>query len=732
MAEAPNGVVETTEPQTSTDTPPITNDETGGGDGVGKDAGTENAGVGTNNETPIAPPVAMPNNNTPKSSGAFAPVLLKKRYQIYPGQPLPEFDGPSAKAYAAEDQRDQSRALYAMVCSPGLPPRAKAMSNLKNLTIYGLISLVEFGPVEWEPLGQKAMLVIFERPLGGKLIDAFPAGAVKISEYELGKKVIDPIAQALEKLKDLNIPHRAIRIENLYFLDEEHEELVLGECVTTPPAYDQPAVYEPVERGLTTNAGRGEGTILDDLYAVGIMSTLLLLGRNPVEKLSDEVINAKKMEVGSYQTLCGNERIPLALIEPLRGLLSDAAEERWDTVALETWINGQKKTPMQKRPTQKPKGPYPFAGHNHITPRTIAQAFAANIHDAAKEIKGGKISLWLKQSMLKPQIAEEIDTIIASTTASQGTPDGSDEIMVAKVVMRMDPQGPIRYKNFSFLPDGFAVAIAAECTLKNSFQVPSEILARDLVGYWFSCQTSYVDFLSYEKTFSTLRSFFKINEMGFGIERCMYELNPSLPCQSEILRKQYVVHAEDVMEALDKVANTADRKSRPMDKHLAAHIATHFKYDIAPHLKTLSDPKEETSLIGLLSLFALMQWRLKTPATYGLSRWLGGLLSPAISSYHSRSTRRSIEHEIPALVRQGSLPELFDLIDNAQRREQDGTDFDDAQAEFALAETEILKIAGEDVDQNDLALKSGERATAVASIVMSMTAVSILLIINSI
>ncbi|MCK5546553.1 MAG: serine/threonine protein kinase [Rhodospirillaceae bacterium] len=726
MAEASNGVVETTAPQTKTDAPPIKSDGTGGDSDAGKDA------PATSTPATPAPAIPAPNSKAPKSSGAFAPVILKKRYQIYPGQPLPEFDGPSAKAFAAEDQRDPSRALYAMVCSPGLPPRTKVMGDLRNLTIYGLISLVEFGPVEWEPLGQKAMLVVFERPLGGRLIDAFSKGPVRINEYELGKKIIEPITQALERLKDLNIPHRAIRIENIYFLDEGHEELILGECVTTPSGYDQPTIYEPVERALAMNSGRGEGTILDDLYALGIMSTLLLLGRNPVEKLSDEIINAKKMEVGTYQAICGDERIPLALIEPLRGLLSDSAEERWDTVALETWVNGQKKTPMQKRPTQKPKKPYLFAGNKHVTPRTIAQAFSTNINEAAKAIKSEKISLWLKSSMMKPQMAEEINTIIASATASQGTPDGSDEIMVAKVVMRMDPEGPIRYKNFSFLPDGFAVAIAAEWTLKNSFQIPSEILARDLVGYWFSCQTSYIDFLSYEKTFSTLRSFFKINEMGYGVERCMYELNPSLPCQSELLRKQYVTHTEDVMDALDEVANTVDKKSRPMDKHLAAYIATHFKYDIAPHLKTLSDPKEETSLIGMLSLFALMQWRLKTPAVYGLSRWLGGLLSPAISSYHSRSTRRSIEHEIPTLVRQGSLPELFDLIDNAQRREQDNTDFDDAEAEFALAETEILKIVGEEVDQNDLALKSGERATAVMSIVISMTAVSVLLIINSI
>lgn len=720
MAEAKNSVVETASPHDGANTSPIVS---GGVDGTNNTA---------NIEMPTRPESA-PNIPAAKESGGnFAPVLLKKRYQIYPGKSLSEFDGPSAKAFEASDQRDPSRPLYALVCTPALPPRVSAMAELKNLTIHGLISLVEFGTIEWEPLGQDVMIAVFERPLGGRLIDAFPAGNVRVSEYELSRRVIEPISQALMRLRDLNIPHRAIRIENLYFLDAAHQDLVLGECVTTPCGYDQPTIYEPVERALAMNSGRGHGTILDDLYSLGVMSTMLLLGRNPVEKLNDEVLNAKKMEMGTYQTLCGEERIPMALIEPLRGLLSDKAEERWDTGALEQWINGQKKTPMQRRPLQKPKEPYAFAGKKFISPRTIAQAFSSNIHEAAKEIKSEKISLWLKQSMMLPLVAEEISKISAVASASQGSPDGSDEILVAKTVMRLDPEGPIRYKGFSFLPDGFAVALAAEYTLKNSFQIPAEILERDLVGYWFSCQSSYNDFMAYEKTFSTLRSFFKINEMGYGIERCMYELNTSLPCQSELIRKEYVTHAEDIMQALDEVANTADKKSLPMDKHIAAFIATHFKYDIAPHLKALSNPKQETSLIGLLSLYALMQWRLKTPAVYGLSRWLGGLLAPAIGSYHSRSTRRAIESEIPTLVRQGSLTELFDLIDNAQRRVQDTADFEDAQAEFALAETEILKIAGEDVDQKDLAMKAGERATAVTAVVISMAAVSILLIVHSI
>ncbi|MDH5189176.1 MAG: hypothetical protein OEW37_09510, partial [Rhodospirillaceae bacterium] len=358
-AQAQNGATETVKPQSSGD----------GTSGPSDDQSTTSA----ENTASVPAEKSAPAPKSSEDGGQFAPVILKKRYQINPGKPLPEFDGPSAKAFEASDQRDPSRPLYAMVSTPALPPRINIMSELKNLTIHGLISLVEYGPIEWEPLGQNVMITVFERPLGGRLIDAFPAGKVKVSEYELSRRVLEPITQALIRLRDLNISHRAIRIENLYFLDSKHEELVLGECVTTPCGYDQPNIYEPVERGLAMNSGRGHGTILDDLYALGVMATLLLLGRNPVEKLSDEVINAKKMELGTYQALCGEERIPMALIEPLRGLLSDKANERWDTGALEAWINGQKKTPMQRRPLQKPKEPYSFAGKKLSSPRTIAQ-----------------------------------------------------------------------------------------------------------------------------------------------------------------------------------------------------------------------------------------------------------------------------------------------------------------------------------------------------------------------
>lgn len=741
MANALDEAVETTAPQS--DAPPSTPEK-----GAVVAPAAPAASPATPAETPADTPAPAPTapaaassailstgipipmrNNAPADAANHPASTLKNRYLIFPAMPLVDLDTPTASAYAVEDRREPGRNLYALVCTPGLPTRTRTMADLRNKGAHGLIPLVEFGHVPWSPLGQSCQVVVFERPMGGRLLDAFTGSSVKINEYEIGRRIFEPIAQALKELSEFGIAHRAIRIDNLYFMDKERQDLVLGECVTSPPGYDQPPIYEPIARAMAMPSGRGYGYSDDDIYALGVMGVLLLLGYNPAAKLNDDALVIDKAENGSYQCLCGNERVPLSLIEPLRGMLSDDEKERWNLEAIEMWLNGQKKTPIQRRAAPKPKTAYKFANHEHVTPRTISQAFCKNISEAAKAVKGGKLELWLRQSLGTPDLADSIASTIAMTKVHEGTPDGSDEVLVSKICMRLDPGAPIRFKGFTFMPDGFSVALAVEYLRKTNFQLPGEILSRDLLGYWFACQSPVTaDLTSQDRSFQALRGFAKINEMGFGMERCLYELNRSLPCQSELLQQSYVDHIEEMLPTLDSVAESIDKRSRPMDKHIAAYIATHFKFDIQPHLKALSDAKEETSLIGMLSLYALMQWRLhKDDPLYGLSSWLGGLLQPAIGTYHSRTTRRTIEQEIPALVRQGSLPELFDLIDNAERRTIDNTAFEEAQIEFSHAEADIMTIIGEEVDQEAKALQTGEKVTAMAAVVISMIATTIII-----
>jgi hypothetical protein len=72
------------------------------------------------------------------------------------------------------------------------------------------------------------MVVIHELPLGGRVMDAFDRDGVEISEFDMPKKVPEPLAEALQKMSGLKITHRAVRADNFFYMDKERNTVVLG------------------------------------------------------------------------------------------------------------------------------------------------------------------------------------------------------------------------------------------------------------------------------------------------------------------------------------------------------------------------------------------------------------------------------------------------------------------------------------------------------------------------
>ena len=499
--------------------------------------------------------------------------------------------------------------------------------------------------------------------------------------------------------------------------------------MSAPPGFDQPAAFETIERALTSPAGRGEGAVGDDLFALGATLVCLLVGRNPVEDLSEDDLIAARTKWGSLTAYCGKTHIPLALVEPLRAMLNDDPGKRWDREKLDLWVDGSSVTPTRVKLVPSSKTGFPFAGKEHHTARTLARAMTRNVSEAATAIKEGGLGLWLRGALREVNRADKIDEIVHVAKARQGDWQGSDDVVVAKVAMLLDPQAPIRYKGFSFLPEGYGPALAVEFTRGGDIQIAAEVVARELPGFWLSAQQdARLDKRDIATTFVQLRGFLQINEPGYGIERCLYELNPSLPCQSPLVTGDHVVAIEELLPSLDHKATRGETKARPMDRHIAAFIATRFDEDTEPHLRALAAAEKGMSLIGMLSLLAFLQWRLRPGALYGLSSWVGGLLGPAINLYHSRTVRDEVERAIPRLVRQGSLPEIFDLIDDAEALTRDAERYGAARAAFITAEAEIERLADTDAARAAAAERTGQRVAAVMSVVISLAVVAVVFV----
>ncbi len=664
-----------------------------------------------------------------KADASVGPVLLRDRYLIDSSSPLGELDSPSARAYVAEDRQNPDCKVFALICEPGLPSRTKVMAVLRVATIAGMMPLIEWDTVYWPPLGQRCMAVIYTRPEGGRLLLSATPENRRIDGNDLSRLVLAPLAKTVNELAQHRVTHGSIRPDNLFFMDKERKDLVLGECVCAPPGFDQPAAFETIERALTSPAGRGEGTVGDDLFALGATLVCLLVGHNPVEDLSEDDLIAARTEWSSHTTYCGKAQVPLALVEPLRALLTDDPGKRWNREKLGLWVDGTTVTPTRVESVLRSETGFPFAGKEYHTERTLARALTRNVREAATAIKEGELGLWLRHAFREVERADKIDDIVDVAKARRGAWQGSDDVVVAKVAMLLDPQAPIRYKGLSFLPEGYGPALALEFTRGDAVQIAAEVVVRELPGYWLSAQpdtnSSKRDLVT---TFVRLRGYLQINEPGYGIERCLYELNPSLPCQSPLVTGDYVVAIKDLLPSLDRRAMDGETKTTPMDRHIAAFIADRFDDDTEPHLKALATAEEGMSLIGMVSLLAFLQWRLGPGTLYGLSSWVGGLLGPAVNLYQSRTVRDEVEGAIPRLVRQGSLPEIFDLIDNTEAFTRDADGYAAARAAFIAAEAEIKHLADKGAARAAAVERTGQGVAAVISIVISLAVVAVVVV----
>ena len=655
--------------------------------------------------------------------------LLFGRYYIDPNTPLPSFDSPSARAFSVEDRRDIGRQLFALICTPELPPRLEAMKALKGEQIPGLLPLVDWGVVFWPPSNARIMVVVFEHPLGGRVIDAKPEYTMHMNEYDIPRNIFEPLAHAISELSERNITHRAIRPENLYFMDPECTQIVLGECITGPAAFDQPIMFEPLHSISTNPGGRGQGKTSDDLYALGICIFIILTGGNPLENTSDINILYQKFENGSYASICGDTDFHASLTEPFRGLLCDNPSEQWGLEQLDVWINGRRQPQIQNVAPIKAREPFLFNGYEHRNPQALAHAFSKNFRDAIRSIKQEDFQRWLRHAVLEPNMADAVKNLLEIAAYNRGTLQGRDDYLVFKTILILDPTGPMRFKNFSCVPEGYGPAIAVDFLRKGHAKDGIDIVIMELYSHWFKSQpASHSIPPDLKIMFSQSRKFLKNKDPGYGIDRCLYKLNSGLPCQSPLIAAECVITIEDLLPALDKVAASVDKTLIPIDRHIAAFVATRFKEDIQPHLRAFASPKQETSIIGMISLLAFMQYKMHPEPLLGLAGWVGGLLGPAIDMYFSKTTRRKLESQIPKLVRKGHLPDLFELIDNAELRQQDWDSYNEARDTYSIANNEMINIQKKAQEQMLQAETTGERVTAVISVLSTMTIITLIFI----
>lgn len=624
-------------------------------------------------------------------------VILSGRYRILADNRLPDLDSPAAPAYAAIDMDAQSAPMFALLGDGQLPLRHREIAMLRRQDRAGSLTLKEWGIVPWGGDGGERLAAVFSNPPGARIAAGNDGALPKISEDGMVDRVIQSALPILSFLGTRGSAHRAIRPNNMYYGDTANAPLIFGECVMGPPGLHQPIVFETIERSMADPTARGQGSVADDLYALGILIVAFLFGRMPGFSKTDEAIVAGKVDAGTYAWLLNRRVLPRGLIEPIRGLVSDDPRSRWTVDDLTAWAADHSMRPRKSTMTKSPR-PFSYRGHDYPNMRMLAHAFAKDWGAAASEIRQGRLVKWVQRSSIEDSRGTSVN-VIASAMAQLNAGVGAAAIrqemrLVAQVCVALDPLGPIRFESMSVMNDGIGTALAAAQGDDDRLRGLLDLLRSELLIFWIDRNREMLGKDSQAGlVMRRVVQALKRPGPGFGPERALYEMNPTLRCQSPLLARRYVADVDTLLVALEEAAGTLDADRTLLDRHVAAFIAARFNRDIDRHLLLLADRGDRSAIAtGTLAILASIQ-ALHGPRNLPrIAAWLGGMLDPVIASFSNRNLREKVEAQVRRLVRDGNLTGLASLLVESRWKAWDSKMRIAARAEFMHNEAEIARL----------------------------------------
>lgn len=652
------------------------------------------------------------------------PVKLGERYEILPSSPIPALNAVGGHAYAARSGRDKRGEPFAIVCHAATLPRVDVASTVSSFDNQVHMRLLDWGVVDWPADRGRRYALVFERPAGRRLMNSINETAEPIAEDHLTRQIIHPLVSGLKELSSRGVVHGAIRPNNLFYRDLASGGLMLGECVSAPPGFGQPVLLETVERGMASPAGRGNGSIADDLYSLGVTLLILLLGRNPVAHLDDEAVLQAKIERGSYPALVGQMRLPLAINEVVRGLLVDDPKQRWSLQDLDLWVAGRRLSPKQPQVSRRAARPLEFQGQDYWHCRTLGRAFAKHVVPASAVIESGELDKWLRRSMGDDARAEAVANAIQ--TAGTGKGGTMSERLVSRVCMALDPTAPIRYRSRAMMPDGVGGMLADAFMRGESPQPVAEVMAAQLPMFWVNVQSDFKpEFVPMVQNFDQVRSFLDRTAFGLGVERVLYEMNPTMPCLGPMVAKQLPTTPGELLRALDWVGSGGERYKDPIDRHVAAFLAVrHKRTDELLYTQLGSSVEPLRRVIAMLQILAEVQARTGVDSLTHLAGWMVALLEPAFRRFHSRPQQELVRKQADSAMHSGRLGELLKIVDDPDALRRDKLEFEAAQIAYREADAEINKLRQTIGDRTSIIETSGRQVAAIASSLLSTVLVA--------
>lgn len=653
---------------------------------------------------------------------------LNKHLTLYPSRPLPQLSHAYAQAFEAQDSHNPQRAIYAMMLDNTLPYRMWAMDQMTGYNTPFAATLIGYGTVNCSNVGESRMVLFIERPSGSSLAEIIRAQG-KLHEHRVVDHVLQPAVKALIALRDRKTSHGHIRPEN-FFLGEAP---MLGEFFSAPCGSLTHYLYEPPERAGASPLGRGEANEKSDCYALGVLAYELIYGLDRFKQVPREDFTSLTLEIGTYNTFANNREFSDMYSDFFRGVLADNPNERWGLDQLSQWLGGKRFNMIAPNAPKEASRAFELHGKQIFSRRLLADVFQRNWRDTIKDIHTLRLDRWAEMSLHRPEMAERIER--ALRLAGNASTERQINDMMTRILSILDPTGPIRTVSFAVRPDGIGTMLASLIQENNPTELNHllSFIETDVSNYW-----SELDSFNKAQDQQTLwklqrvRPYLKMRAFGFGLERVLYDLNPSMPCQSDLLRQYHINNAQDALKALDAMAKNIAPDTSFMDRHLAAFLAS--KMDMGKEIRlldiaTIPALADNAELI-VMKIIAKVQQKHDRLALVGLTTWAAMRLEKMIDEIHNRHIRRELKLQLKKLASTGMMNDVLSAVVNRDIALRDHEGFARAIAMHQINHAKIERFQNPrliDRNANDLGGRlSATISGCVAFLVFAYTLVNLI------
>lgn len=622
-------------------------------------------------------------------------VVIAGRYRVDFSAPIAGLDSPNAQAFATSDSESPTEQLFTLICRADLAQRHHIVAKQLDFPFENVLQPHHSGYVDIA--GDIRPYVVLERPMGGRVLDSL-GGAKGIAEPIVTDRILPRVITALAEFQHRGVSHRRVRPENLFFLDAERQYVMLGECFSEPPGFSQPGYFETVERSMASPAGRGEGTIMTDLYALGVTVALLLRGKNPVAGKSVDEVWESKLSLGSFVTLVGDMRISGPTDKLLRGLLNDDPKVRWSLEDTEGWVWGNARRLNHMPIAVRASRPLKIGKKEVMFDRLAAQELGG-MGDAAREfIKGEGLVNWVRNSLNDRERAEQIGAMIAETEADNVA---AEELLVSRVCKCLDPEGPIRFHGQAVYRDGFGAVVAMAMNIGDTSTqtVLGDLFRSGFLNSWEAVRGETEGSVAEDVNLSQIQKYMENGAPGFGLERCLYELNTATPCLSPLIVEAGAIDLAEVLQAINQAVGKSAAVGDILDRHIAAFVAArsiHASLEMPKLGVPYDDPAERR--LAVLGLFAAIQKVSECGPLLNMATWMEARMPPVLDLYKSRTRRERLKAAAKALAAAGDLTGMFGVLGSSHTRAEDRVEHREAMKEYAELDAKLAQLeAGGDV-----------------------------------